>query len=220
MTTSSHFAWQLNLLSTAPAPQRSGIESPFRSEFPGLSRCCSSSAKIHSFRSAFQIQEFLYYHYSQISCHFLNQLESKVTSNSSTLSEYAKYLSPWLKNTVILTTINFQYFWWLWSSPDHLTEGFTVKDGGMLFMILTTIGFAQGNRSYRVPCRTGTVVPPLKNPFAASQSKCIECPPGEFPWRVTESRMCPFSTLSNFYWSFSFFFPFLRKNSYFWFRDR
>ena len=155
--------------------------------FPGLSRCCSSSAKIHSFRSAFQIQEFLYYHYLQISCNFFNQLEWKVTSNSCTLSEYANYLSPWLKNTVILTTINFQYFLWLWSSPDHLTEGFALHySNNKLFWTLTAIGFARGNRTYRVPCPTGTFVPPLKsfNLDIALESKCIPCPPGEFPWRV------------------------------------
>ena len=168
--------------------QRRGQDSNPRSglNFPGLSRCCPSSAKIHSFRSAFQIQEFLYYHYSQISCHFLNQLESKVTSNSSALTEYANYLSSWLKNTVILTTINSQYFWRLWSSPDHLTEGFAGKYNRMLFMTLTGIGFAHGNRSYRVPCPTGTFVPPPKNfkPSTILESKCIPCPPGEFPWRV------------------------------------
>ena len=116
-----------------------------------------------------------------ISCHFLNQLESKVTSNSCALSEYANYLSPWLKNT-----INSQYFWWLWSSPDHLTEGFAVKVNTMLFLALTWIGFAHGNRSYRVPCPTGTFVPPLKRykPSNVLELKCIPCPPGEFPWRV------------------------------------
>ena len=162
---------------------RRGLGSSSRSglNFPDLSRCCSSSAKIRSFRSAFQIQEFLYYHYSQLSCHFLNQLESKVTSNSCALSEYANYLSPWLKNT-----INSQYFWWLWSSPDHLTEGFAIKDNMMLFWTLARIGFAHGNWSYRAPCPTGTFVPPLKSYefWTALVSSCIPCPPGEFPWRV------------------------------------
>ena len=61
---------------------RRGLGSNPRSglNFPGLSRCCPSSAKIHSFRSAFQIQECLYYPYSQISCHFFDQLY-RVKSN-------------------------------------------------------------------------------------------------------------------------------------------
>ncbi|XP_067037144.1 uncharacterized protein [Acropora muricata] len=67
-------------------------------------------------------------------------------------------------------------------SPDHLTEGFPVKNDQELFVALTLIGFAHGNRSYRVPCPTGTIVPPLKSfkSSTASEPKCIPCPPGGF----------------------------------------
>ncbi|XP_015777762.1 PREDICTED: uncharacterized protein LOC107355695 [Acropora digitifera] len=69
-------------------------------------------------------------------------------------------------------------------SPDHLTEGFAVKFkvNTMLFLALTWIGFAHGNRSYRVPCPTGTFVPPLKRykPSNVLELKCIPCPPGGF----------------------------------------
>ena len=190
MTTSSHLAWQMNLLSSAPAPQRSGFESPFTSKiFQAFLAAAQVALKcddhIRSFRSTFEIQQFLYHHYSQISCHFFNQLQSKVTSNSRTLSEYANYRSPWLKKTVlILTTISFQYFWFLWSSTEDFTEGLAVKNDAELWMALTLIGFANGNLSYRVPCWTGTFVPPPKSFLTAPESKCIPCPPGEFPWRV------------------------------------
>ncbi|XP_044172938.1 uncharacterized protein LOC122957096 [Acropora millepora] len=67
-------------------------------------------------------------------------------------------------------------------SPDRLTEVFPGKHNVMLFMTLTGIGFAHGNRSYRLPCPTGTFVPPLKRYEFRTilESKCIPCPPGGF----------------------------------------
>ena len=67
-------------------------------------------------------------------------------------------------------------------------------------MTLTGIGFANGSRSYRLPCSTGTYVPPLKRykPSTVFASKCIPCPPGEFPWRVIWKY-----NVSIFYWTAS-----------------
>ena len=141
-----------------------------------------------------------------------------MTSNSRTLSEYANYRSPWFKKTVILTTISFQYFWFLWSSTEDFTEGLAVKNDAELWMALTLIGFANGNLSYRVPCWTGTFVPPPEKLLDCSRIEMHSMSTWWVPlasnWRVE----CPFSTLSNFYSSFSLLFPFLRKKLLFWAR--
>ncbi|XP_074614459.1 uncharacterized protein LOC141874189 [Acropora palmata] len=108
------------------------------------------------------------------------------------LNDYAFYIANSSLHTIYLMNTNMerinikafegQQLVKAYISPDHLTEGFAVKDNTMPFMTLTAIGFAHGNWSYRLPCSTGTFVPPLKNfkPSTILESKCIPCPPGGF----------------------------------------
>ncbi|XP_067037131.1 uncharacterized protein [Acropora muricata] len=92
------------------------------------------------------------------------------------------YLMKTSMERINLTAFEGQQLVKAYISPDHLTEGFAIKDNMMLFWTLARIGFAHGNWSYRAPCPTGTFVPPLKSYefWTALLSSCIPCPPGGF----------------------------------------